>query len=64
MNTKLVSSIDAATRSRLTVVGDGTLLLEVARPLSDTQISLVVVCDAVGAMESGQFRGPVQAAQE
>ena len=50
MNTKLVSSIDAATRSRLAVVGDGALLLEVARLLSDTQISLVVVCDAVGAM--------------
>lgn len=50
MNTKLVSSIDAATRSRLAVVGDGTLLLEVARLLSDTQINLVVVCDAVGAM--------------
>ena len=50
MNTKLVSSIEAATRSRLVSVGEGTLLLEVAQLLSDTQISLVVVCDAVGAM--------------
>ena len=50
MNTKLVSSIEAATRSRLVVVKEETLLLQVARLLSDTQISLVVVCDAVGAM--------------
>ena len=50
MNTKLVSSIEGATRSRLAVVGDDTLLLEVARLLSDTQISLVVVCDAAGVM--------------
>ena len=50
MNTKLVSSIEAATRSRLVSVGEGTLLLEVAQLLSDTLISLVVVCDAVGAM--------------
>ena len=42
--------MDAATRSRLAVVGDGTLLLEVARLLSDTQISLVVVCNAVETM--------------
>lgn len=50
MNTKLVSSIEGATRSRLAMVGDDTLLLEVARLLSDTQISLVVVCDAAGVM--------------
>ena len=50
MNTKLVNSIEAATRSRLVVVREGTLLREVARLLSDTQISLIVVCDAVGAM--------------
>ena len=50
MNTKLVSSIEATTRLRLVVVGEGTLLPEVARLLSDTQISLVVVCDVVGAM--------------
>ncbi len=50
MNTKLVSSLEAATRMRLAVVGDSALLLEAARLLSETQISLVVVCDAVGAM--------------
>lgn len=50
MNTKLVRSIDAAIRSRLAVVRDNALLLEVARLLSDTQISLVIVCDANGAM--------------
>lgn len=50
MNTKLVSSIGAATSSRLVVVREETLLLAVARLLSDTQISLIVVCDAVGAM--------------
>ena len=50
MSTKPVSSIDAVTRSRLAVVNDDTLLLEAARLLSDTQISLVVVCDAAGLM--------------
>jgi len=50
VNTKLVSSIEGATRSRLAVVGDDTLLLKVAQLLSDTQISLVVVCDAAGVM--------------
>jgi len=50
VNTKLVSSIEAATRSRLVVVREGTLLLEVSRLLSGTQISLVVVCNVVGAM--------------
>ena len=49
MNTKLVSSIDAATRSRLLTVTVDTLLREVARLLSSTQISLVVVCDHAGA---------------
>lgn len=50
MNTKLVSGIDATTRSRLVTVGVDTLLVEVAKLLSDTQISLVVVCDPNGAM--------------
>ena len=50
MNTKLVSSIEVATRSRLAVVDSGALLLEVARLLSGTQISLVVVCDTAGLM--------------
>jgi CBS domain-containing protein len=50
LNTKLVSSIEAATRSRLVTVSVGTLLREVARLLCNTQISLVVVCDQAGAM--------------
>lgn len=50
MNTKLISSIEAATRSRLLTVAVDTLLREVARLLSSTQISLVVVCDQAGTM--------------
>ena len=50
MNTKLVSSIEAQTRSRLITVTVDTLLREVARLLSSTQISLVVVCDQAGLM--------------
>ena len=50
LNTKLISSIEAATRSRLLTVAVDTLLQEVARLLSSTQISLVVVCDHAGAM--------------
>lgn len=45
MSTKQVSSIAAAARSRLLTVRADTLLREVARLLSGTQISLVVVCD-------------------
>ena len=50
MNTKLVSSIEAVTRSRLLMVTVDTLLREVALLLSSTQISLVVVCDNAGLM--------------
>ena len=50
LNTKSISSIEAATRSRLLTVAVDTLLREVARLLSSTQISLVVVCDQAGAM--------------
>ena len=50
MNTKLVSSIDAASRSRLLTVRANTLLPELARLLSSTQISLAVVCDSNGMM--------------
>lgn len=50
LNTKLVSSIEAATRSRLLTVTVDTLLPEVARLLSSTNISLVVVCDQAGLM--------------
>ena len=49
---KLVSSIEAATRSRLLTVTVDTLLREVARLLSSEQISLVVVCDQAGLMVS------------
>jgi CBS domain-containing protein len=50
MNTKLVSSIDAVTRSRLVTISTDALLVDAAKLLSDTHISLVVVCDAGGAM--------------
>lgn len=50
MNTKLVSSIDAVARSRLVTINVDALLVDVAKLLSDTQISLVVVCDSDGAM--------------
>ena len=50
MNTKLVSSIDVVTRSRLLTVTVDTLLREVARLLTNTHISLVVVCDQAGLM--------------
>lgn len=47
---KLVSSIDAVARSRLLTINVDALLVDVAKLLSDTQISLVVVCDSDGAM--------------
>jgi CBS domain-containing protein len=50
MNTKLVSSMDAPARSRLVTASVDALLVDVAKLLSDTQISLVVVCDSGGAM--------------
>ena len=45
-----VRSIDAVARSRLLTVGPDALLAEVAALLSAAQISLVVVCDASGAI--------------
>jgi CBS domain-containing protein len=45
----LISSIEAVARSRLLTVGADALLAEVAALLSDSQISLVVVCDVSGA---------------
>ena len=45
MSTKQVSSIATAARSRLLTVRADALLREVAKLLSSTQISLVVVCD-------------------
>ncbi|OOO00852.1 MAG: hypothetical protein USCGTAYLOR_02955 [Chromatiales bacterium USCg_Taylor] len=50
MNMKLVSSIDAVARSRLVTINVNALLVDVAKLLSDTQISLVVVCNSDGAM--------------
>jgi CBS domain-containing protein len=50
MNTKLVSSIDAVAHSRLVTISVDALLVDVAKLLSDTQVSLVVVCDFEGAM--------------
>lgn len=50
MNTKLVSSIDALTRSRLVTIDSDALLVDAAKLLSDTQISLVVVCNSDGAV--------------
>ncbi|OYT92017.1 MAG: CBS domain-containing protein [Burkholderiales bacterium PBB3] len=45
----LVSSLEAVTRSRLFTVSQDALLVEVAARLSDSQISVVIVCDAAGA---------------
>jgi CBS domain-containing protein len=50
MNTKLVSSIEAVARSRLVTISGNALLLDAAKLLSDTQISLVVVCNHDGPM--------------
>lgn len=50
MNTKLISSIHAVARSRLVTISADASLVDVAKLLSDTQISLVVVCDSDGAM--------------
>lgn len=45
----LVSGIESVARSRLFTVGQDALLVEVAPRLSDSQISVVVVCDAQGS---------------
>lgn len=50
MNTKLVSSIDAVARSRLATISADALLVDAAKLLSDTHISLVVVGNDDGAM--------------
>ena len=50
MNSQLVSRIEEVTRSRLVTIHAHTVLTEVAALMSSTQISLVVVCDADGAM--------------
>ena len=46
----LVSGVETVTRARLAVIGVDDQLADVATLLSDTQIGLVVVCDAGGAM--------------
>ncbi len=50
MNTQRVRNMDAVVRSRLVTVSLDTSLLEAAKHLSDTQVSLVVVCTAEGVM--------------
>ena len=50
MNSKLVSSMDAVAHSRLATISVDALLADVAKLLSYTQVSLVVVCDGEGAM--------------
>lgn len=50
MDTKLVSAIDDVARSRLATVRADDQLISAAKLLADTQISLVIVCDAGGAM--------------
>ena len=50
MNTKLVSSIEATTKLRLATASTDTILQDVAKLRTGTQVSLVVVCTANGAM--------------
>lgn len=50
MDIKLVCSIEAVARSRLVTVQIDALLRDVATLLSNTHISLVVVCEADGSM--------------
>ena len=50
MHSILVKRIDTLTRSRLVTVSADALLVDVANLLSDTHISLVVVCDSDGTM--------------
>lgn len=50
MHSILVKKIEALARSRLMTVSADALLVDVANLLSDTHISLVVVCNSHGAM--------------
>lgn len=50
MNPKPVSSIEATTRLRLATAGTDATVQDIAKLLSGSQISLVVVCTADGAM--------------
>ncbi len=47
---RLVGSIDAVVRTRLLTVGVDALLTEAAALLSQSQLSLVVVCDSRGSV--------------
>ncbi len=50
MNTKRVNSICETTRSRLATASVNSRLVDVAKLLSSSDVSLVVVCDRDGAM--------------
>ena len=50
MNSLTVKKIDALTSAKLVTVSADASILDVAKLLSDTHISLVVVCDSQGAM--------------
>ena len=50
MNTKLVGSIETVARSRLATISVDASLVDVAKLLSATHISLVVVCDSDGRL--------------
>ena len=53
MSTKLVTSVDAVARSRLATIRGDALLVDAAKLLSETHISLVVVCNYDGTMVGG-----------
>lgn len=50
MRTIPVSKVNALARSRLETITADALLADVAKLLSDTRISLVIVCDSDGVM--------------
>lgn len=50
MNSILANQMDAVVSSRLLTVSADTLLVDVASPLSETYIGLIVVCDSPGSM--------------
>lgn len=50
MRSILVNRIDAPARSRLVTISADALLVDAANLLSDTRISLVIVCDSAGVM--------------
>ena len=50
MRSILVNRIDALARSRLATISADSSLVDVANLLSDTRVSLVIVCDPLGVM--------------